>query len=116
MTPQLPYFVWTPEQHEQLLALCRRYGVEKLWVFGSATTDRFDPARSDLDFQAKMRPDLAPGVRGDYVWALLNELPELFGRAVDLITNSPVENPFLRLELEETRVLLYDATREKVFV
>ncbi len=30
--------------------LCRRYDVQRLNVFGSATTDRFDPSHSDLAF------------------------------------------------------------------
>jgi uncharacterized protein len=39
------------EQHrEKLLTLCRKYDVARLDVFGSASRDDFDPARSDLDF------------------------------------------------------------------
>ena len=30
--------------------LCRRYGVARLELFGSAAGDAFDPQRSDLDF------------------------------------------------------------------
>ena len=33
-------------------ALCRRYGVVRLDLFGSATTGAFDHSRSDLDFVA----------------------------------------------------------------
>ena len=33
-----------------LQALCRRFGVRRLDLFGSAATGRFDPALSDLDF------------------------------------------------------------------
>lgn len=52
-------FVWTPTQHQQLLALCQQHGVEKLWVFGSAATGTFDPARSDQD----LPPALAGGLK-----------------------------------------------------
>lgn len=31
---------------EASAALCRQYGVRRLAVFGSATTDRFDPERT----------------------------------------------------------------------
>ena len=36
--------------HEETARLCRRYGVRRLELFGSAATEKFDPARSDLDF------------------------------------------------------------------
>ncbi len=35
---------------------CERHGVLRLRVFGSALTDRFDPARSDVDFLVDFRP------------------------------------------------------------
>ena len=39
------------DQHrEEISALCRRYGVRRLELFGSAATEVFDPPRSDLDF------------------------------------------------------------------
>ena len=34
------------EKRESLERLCSRYGVQKLEVFGSVTTDRFDPESS----------------------------------------------------------------------
>ena len=39
------------EQHRPDLAdLCRRFGVHRLEVFGSAADGQFDPTRSDIDF------------------------------------------------------------------
>ena len=39
------------EQRRSAIAeLCRRYGVQRLDVFGSAVSGRFDPKTSDLDF------------------------------------------------------------------
>ena len=40
----------TPKTLAALPALCRRFGVRRLDLFGSAATGRFDPTRSDLDF------------------------------------------------------------------
>lgn len=34
---------------EQLADVCRRLGVRRQEVFGSAATERFDPLRSDVD-------------------------------------------------------------------
>ena len=38
------------EKRDALGALCRRFHVKRLEIFGSAVTGRFDPSRSDLDF------------------------------------------------------------------
>jgi len=38
------------EQQRAIAEVCRRFGVERLDVFGSAAQGRFDPQRSDFDF------------------------------------------------------------------
>lgn len=73
-----------------LAALCRRYGVSRLEVFGSAERgDDFNPERSDLDllvtFEAAARNDL--GVLADFQKALQS----LMGRPVDLVERETVE-------------------------
>ena len=37
-------------------ALCRRFNVARLEVFGSAANDEFDVARSDVDFLVEFKP------------------------------------------------------------
>ena len=45
------------EKREALAALCRRYGVARLEVFGSAARGTgFDPNRSDADFLVTFTP------------------------------------------------------------
>ncbi|MBC7449184.1 MAG: nucleotidyltransferase domain-containing protein [Hymenobacteraceae bacterium] len=106
---------WTAAQHTALVALCRQYHVARLWLFGSALTPRFDPARSDFDFVVELFDVLeADGFRPDML-LLGVELEAVFGRSVDLLTSWPIRNPYLRAEVEKTRTLIYDATREKVF-
>ena len=41
-----------------LTDLCRRFGVRRLELFGSAATDAFDPSRSDLDFLVEFLPEM----------------------------------------------------------
>jgi len=36
---------------ESIRELCRRYGVTRLEVFGSAANDTFDASRSNIDFE-----------------------------------------------------------------
>lgn len=41
---------------DELVRLCRHFGVRRLDVFGSAVHGQFDPARSDLDFLVEFDP------------------------------------------------------------
>ncbi len=92
-----------------LRELCRRYGVQRLELFGSAATDAFDPSRSDLDFLVEFLPeqDLGPWLR--HYFDFQAELARLFERPVDLVLAAAVKNQHFRRELERTRTLLYAA-------
>lgn len=94
------------EKHEELVALCRRFGVERLALFGSgARGDSSDS--SDLDFCVVFGP-LPPGQRGKAYLGLIVALEELFERRVDLVVESAVQNPYSRQELAETAQVVYD--------
>ena len=92
-----------------LTDLCRRFGVRRLELFGSAATDAFDPGRSDLDFLVEFLPEqeLGPWLR--HYFDLQTELARLFGRSVDLVMVEAAKNPYFQRELERTRMLLYAA-------
>ena len=76
-------------------ALCRRFGVHRLDVFGSAVDDRFDPARSDIDLLVEFQP-MPPGGYAAAYFGLRDALGALFERSVDLVTESALKNPYLR--------------------
>jgi predicted nucleotidyltransferase len=64
-----------------LPALCRRFRVRRLDVFGSAATgDGFDPARSDLDLLVAFEDGLSAGEYADAFFGLRAALKERFGR------------------------------------
>lgn len=88
--------------------LCRRYGVRRLALFGSATGPAFDSSRSDIDFVVEL-PDLPPAEYAEAYFGLLEALQTLFGRPVDLITDASIRNPYLRREIERTQAELYAA-------
>lgn len=100
------------EQLEPLLphiaVLCRRYGVEKLDLFGSATSPRFDTNRSDFDFIVSFSLE-ARSQAFDNFFGLREDLKELLGREVDLLTDQQIRNPYLRREIDENRRALYAA-------
>jgi predicted nucleotidyltransferase len=84
---------------------CERYGVERLRVFGSALTDRFDPQGSDIDFLV----DFAPGngnLFNDF-FDLKFELERITRRPVDLVDASAIRNPFFEASAMESALELY---------
>ncbi len=96
-----------------LRALCRRFGVQQLHLFGSSVTDRFDPARSDVDVLVTPMP-APPLEQGEMLLLLWAELENMFQRRVDLLTPDSLQNPFLKAEIEKTKHLVYDAARTEI--
>ena len=67
---------------ERLREVCERYGIARLDVFGSVSRGRAR-AESDIDL---LYP-LAPGARlGWEIEALQDELSDILGRSVDLVS------------------------------
>jgi hypothetical protein len=95
-------------RQKELTELCRRYGVKRLEIFGSAASDDFDPHTSDLDFLVVFDPD-APTRPADRFFGLRESLEALFGRRVDLLELSAIKNPYFLQEIESARSLLYAA-------
>jgi hypothetical protein len=78
------------EKRAALAALCRRYGVVRLEVFGSAARGTgFDPNRSDADFLVTFTPTVRNNLAA---FADLKEALEgLLGRPVDLVEREEIE-------------------------
>jgi len=95
---------------EMLDALCRRFRVQRLDVFGSAATGRgFDAARSDIDLLVAFEP-LSPGDFAEAYFGLREALEALTGRKVDLVTEAALRNPYLRRRVEAERQPLFRAS------
>lgn len=95
------------EKREELAELCRRYGVVRLEIFGSAAraTD-FDPDTSDADFLVEFDPDshLSPF---EQYFGFVEALRKTLGRPVDLVENHEFRNPYLRASIDQSRELVY---------
>ncbi len=79
------------EKRQELIALCQRFDVARLEVFGSAANGRgFDKARSDADFLVEFKPGsgLPPLER---FLGLAEALERLLGRPVDLVERKALE-------------------------
>ncbi len=92
---------------EALLAtLCRKYGVARLLLFGSALRGDFDPRRSDIDVLVEFLPGSHKSL-----FKLLEferELKHLFGRPVDVTTPGSLSKYF-RDDVLAAAEVLYDA-------
>lgn len=100
---------------QQLVEICRKHHVSKLFVFGSAITKKFNLESSDIDLMVKLLP-MSPEEKGEHLLDLWDELEDLFQRKVDLLTDQPIKNPFLKKNVEKTKLLIYDGEREEVLV
>ncbi|MCC7151149.1 MAG: nucleotidyltransferase domain-containing protein [Rubrivivax sp.] len=93
-------------RREQLAELCRRRGVKRLDLIGSAARTDFDEARSDIDFVVDLGAD--PSVSPlDAYFDLKDALEALFDRPVDLISEGSVVNPYVRASIERDRQVVF---------
>jgi predicted nucleotidyltransferase len=91
-----------------IAAICRRYGIARLDVFGSAARgDDFSPTSSDADFLVEFAPGARTGLN-EYFGAK-SALEQLLGRGVDLVEPAALRNPFVLASINRHRELVYAA-------
>ena len=97
------------EHAAELERLCRLHRVQRLDLFGSAATGAYRPDESDLDFLVEFQPIDSHRVYANAYFGLLEGLQDLFGRPIDLVVESTIDNPYFRESVEESRTLVYAA-------
>ena len=87
--------------------ICKKYGVIKLELFGSAAKDSISEF-SDLDFliQLEQRP---PGEYADAYFAVKDALEDLLKKPNDLVELKTIRNPYFLQAIEKERIVLYAA-------
>jgi predicted nucleotidyltransferase len=93
---------------EELRAMCRRFHVRRLDLFGSAARGDFDPQHSDFDFIVELDRS-APQHPFDAYFGLKEGLEALLGRKVDLVELSAVRNPYLKASIGASREPIFEA-------
>lgn len=93
----------------EIEAICRKFEVIRLDVFGSATSDAFDPATSDFDFIVEYAPGADLGSWLCRFVELGKELETVLGRKVDVVMAGAIKRPGFSREVARTRKLLYAA-------
>jgi uncharacterized protein len=102
----------TDSLRESLNNVCRRFRVERLYLFGSAADARFSSDHSDLDFLVSLE-EQSPAEYADNYLELAQALEKLFGRSADLVSERSIRNPYFRESVFAARQLLYDRRNEK---
>jgi predicted nucleotidyltransferase len=96
------------EQHrEQIAALCRKYGIRKLELFGSAASGDFHPDTSDIDFFFEFDSD--PANLADRFFSLSEELEKLLSQRIHLVSSRHVRNPYFLQVANQHRTGVYAA-------
>jgi len=93
------------ENISQLKELCKQYHVNRLYVFGSILTNRFD-RNSDIDFLVDFdNVDLFE--YADNYFDFKYSLQKLFQKEIDLIESKAITNPYFKKNIETTKQLVY---------
>lgn len=92
----------------EIAEICRRYGVRRLDLFGSAArgTD-FDPESSDADFLVDFKQPLPRYMLGRFM-GLKSDLAATLGRDVDLCSMGAIRNKRLQAQIDSSRETVYD--------
>ncbi len=93
----------------EIQGLCRRLGIRRLDLFGSATSDAFDADTSDIDVLVEFDADHTGFDYFGTYFTLKEGLERLLGRAVDLVSVTSIRNPYFRDQVMRTRQPLYAA-------
>lgn len=96
------------DKRDAIAALCRRFGVVRLYVFGSAVRDDFRPGDSDVDLLVDFG-HMGGHAKAHAYFDLLDELRDLLGADVDLVMVGAVKNRYLARDIEQTKQELYAA-------
>jgi len=102
-------------QEDSFVRLCKTHDVRKLYVFGSAITNEFNPDKSDIDLVVEIG-EKDPLQKGEILMTLWEKLEDFFKRKVDLLTDQPIRNPYLKASIDRTKILIYDGERQKILV
>jgi len=78
---------------------CRRHGIRRLAIFGSALRDDFEP-ESDVDVLIEFEPGTRMGFE---FFSLPTELEDIIGRRVDLCTPSSIRRAYRDMILSDAK-------------
>ena len=103
------------KKRNDFIFLCKNHKVKYLYAFGSSVSEKFDTKRSDIDLLIEI-DSKDPIDRGEMLLSIWDLFEDFFNRKVDLLTDSSIRNPFLRKNIDSTKVLIYDGSGQKILI
>ena len=79
---------------QQIIALCKKYKVKRLYAFGSILTPKFND-QSDIDLAVDFNDQEIPDMF-EHFFDFINELETLLGRKIDLVDQSAIRNSYFQ--------------------
>lgn len=90
---------------KQIEELCNAHDVRSLFAFGSVVSNKFN-SESDVDLVVDI-DSKDPIIYTDNYFALKFQLEHILNRNVDLLEDKAIKNPFLKKQIDSTKVLIY---------
>ncbi len=90
---------------KKLTELCNKYRVLRLYVFGSAMSEKFRND-SDIDFLVTFG-SVELNDYADNYFDFKFSLEDLFNRKIDLLEEKTIKNPFLKQSIDTSKELIY---------
>jgi predicted nucleotidyltransferase len=94
------------EKLEEIAAACQRYGIERLFVFGSALREDFRPGESDIDLLVEFGP-LEITKRFHAFLDAREAFRSILKCDVDLVMKGAVKNKVIAGEIDRTKKQVY---------
>ncbi len=85
--------------------LCEKHNVEKLYLFGSATNDKFTN-ESDIDFLVRFKSIHLAKYFENFL-SFKEHLKATFKREIDLVEEQSLKNPILIQSINKSKQLIY---------
>ncbi|MES2426979.1 MAG: nucleotidyltransferase domain-containing protein [Bacteroidota bacterium] len=90
---------------KQIEELCNAHDVRSLFAFGSVVSNKFN-SESDVDLVVDI-DSKDPIIYTDNYFALKFQLENILNRNIDLLEDKAIKNPFLKKQIDNTKVLIY---------
>jgi len=94
------------DKREEISAACQTFGIECLFVFGSALRDDFKPGESDIDLLVEFGT-LDITKKFHIFLEARDAFREILRAEVDLVMSGAVKNKVIAGEFNQTKKLLY---------
>jgi len=93
------------EHIKQINELCDAHDVRSLFAFGSVVSGKLN-TDSDIDLIVDIKSK-DPIDYSDNYFALKFQLENILERPIDLLESKSIKNPFLKQQIDNTKVLVY---------